>query len=86
MCEEYETIHDRSERPDVMGQSMVFSVIKREVLLEMIQHIRIFLLQQYDERIERLSQQDSLSNFCMDVRFLSVVENGQYFMTEDTGH
>ena len=29
----------------------------------MIQHIRIFLLQQYDERIERLSQQDNLSNF-----------------------
>ena len=29
MCEEYETLHDRSGRPDdVMGQSMVLSAIK----------------------------------------------------------
>ena len=44
-----------------------------------------FLLQQYEERIEKLSQQDKLSKFCMDAGFLSVVENGQYFMTKDTG-
>ena len=44
-----------------------------------------FLLQQYEERIEKLSQQDRLSKFCSDVGFLSVVENGQYFMTKDTG-
>ena len=43
-----------------------------------------FLLQQYEERIERLSQQDKLSKFCMDAGFLSVVEIGQYFMTKDT--
>ena len=45
MCEEYETLHDRSGRPDVvMGQSIVLSEIKTEVLLENvdIQHIRIF--------------------------------------------
>ena len=35
MCEEYETLHDRSERPDVeMGQSIVLSAIKTEVSLE----------------------------------------------------
>ena len=35
MCEEYETLHDRSERPDVvMGQSIVLSTIKTEVPLE----------------------------------------------------
>ena len=44
-----------------------------------------FLLQQYEERIEKLSQQDKLGKFCMDAGFLSVVENGQYFMTKDTG-
>ena len=44
-----------------------------------------FLLQQYEERIERLSQQDKVSKFCMDAGFLSVVEIGQYFMTRDTG-
>ena len=43
-----------------------------------------FLLQQHEERIERLSRQDKLSNFCMDAGFLNVVEIGQYFMTKDT--
>ena len=36
------------------------------------------------ERIEKLSQQDRLSKFCMDAGFLSVVEIGQYLMTKDT--
>ena len=44
-----------------------------------------FLLQQNEERIERLSQQDKVSKFCMDTGFLNVVENGQYFLTKDTG-
>ena len=34
MCEEYETLHDRSGRPDVKGQSIVLSAIKTEVSLE----------------------------------------------------
>ena len=37
------------------------------------------------QRIEKLSQQDKLSKFCMDAGFLSVVEIGQYFMTKDNG-
>ena len=85
-CEEYETLHDRSERPDVMGQSIVLSAIKTEVSLESDDPAyQNFLIQQYEERIEKLSQQDTLSKFCMDAGFLSVVENGQYFMTKDTG-
>ena len=36
------------------------------------------------KRIEKLSQQDKLSKFCLDAGFLSVVENGQYLMTKDT--
>ena len=70
----------------MMGQSIVLSAIKTEVLLDSdgpeYQH---FLLRQYGERIGKLSQQDNLSKFCMDAVFLSVVENGQYFMTKDTG-
>ena len=42
------------------------------------------LLQQNGERIEKLSQQDKLSKFCMDAGLLSVVEIGQYFMTRHT--
>ena len=72
-----------------MGQSsssLVRSVIKTVVLPDCGDPAyQNFLLQQYGERIEKLSQQDKLSKFCMDAGFLSVVENGQYFMTKDTG-
>ena len=51
----------------------------------MIQDIRIFHCNQYEERTEKQSQQDKLSKFCMDAGFLSVVDSGQYFMTKDTG-
>ena len=87
MCEEFESHQDRSGQPDVlMGQSIVLSEIKTEVPLENDDRAyQNFVLQQYEERIEKLSQQDKLSNFCMDAGFLSVVEIGQYFMTKDTG-
>ena len=72
----------------MMGQSsfsIVLSAIKTEVLLGSDDPAyQNFLLQQYEERIEKLSQQDKLSKFCMDAGFLSVVENGQYFMTKKT--
>ena len=41
-------------------------------------------VQKYGERIEKLSQQNRLSKFCMDAGFLTTVEIGQYFMTKDT--
>ena len=87
MCEEYESHHDRSGQPDkVMGQSIVLSEIKTEVPLENDNPAnQNFLLQQYEERIERVSQPDKVSKFCMDAGFLGVVEIGQYFMTKDTG-
>ena len=87
MCEEYDTLHDRSGRPDkVMRQSIVLSEIKTEVPLESDDPAyQNFLFQQCEERIEKLSQQDKLSKICMDAGYLSVVENGQYFMTKDTG-
>ena len=85
-CEEYESLHDRSgQRDKVMGQSIVLSEIKTDVLLENDDPAyQNFVLQQYEERIERLTQQDKVSKFCMDAGFLSVVEIGQYFMTKDT--
>ena len=87
MCEECETFHDRSGRLDVvMGQSIMLSAIKTEVLLESDDPAyQNFLLQQYEERIELPSHESKVSKFCMDAGFLSVVENGQYFMTKDTG-
>ena len=68
------------------SSSFVPSVIKTEVPLESDDLARKdLLLQQYEERFERLSQQDRFSKFCMDAGFLNVVEIGQYFMTKDTG-
>ena len=85
MCEEYESLHERTGRPVVMGQSLGLSAIKTEVSLEIDDPAyQYFLFQQYEEQIEKLSQQDKLSRYCMDAGFLSV-ENGQYFMTKDTG-
>ena len=89
MCEEYESLHERTGRPVVMGQSsssLVLSVIKTEVPLDCDHPVnQDLLLQQHGERIEKLSQQDKLSKFCMHAGFLNVVEIGQYFMTNDTG-
>ena len=88
ICEEYGSFHERTVRPIVMGQSgssLVLSVIKTEVPLDCDDPANEnLLLQQYGERIEKLSQQDRLSKFCMGAGFLSVVEVGQYFMTKDT--
>ena len=87
MCEECESLHDRSGQPDVlMGQSIVLSEIKTEVPLENdIPSHQNLLLQRYEERIEMLSQENKVSKFCMDAGFIHVVEIGQYFMTKDTG-
>ena len=67
------------------SSSFVSSVIKTDVPLESDDRAhKDLLLQQCGERIEKLSQQDRLSKFCMDAGFLNVVEIGQYFMTKDT--
>ena len=87
MCEEYESSHDRTGKPVVGGQSnpsFVPSVIKTNILLNDDRVRKDLLLQRYGERIEKLSQQDRLSKFCMDAGFLTTVEVGQYFMTKDT--
>ena len=87
MCEEFESLQDRSGQPDVlMGQSIVLSEIKAEVPLENdIPPHQNLLMQRYEERIEMLSQENKVSKFCMDAGFIRIVEIGQYFMTKDTG-
>ena len=55
----------------------MLGAIKTEVLLENDDPTyKKIIFQQYEERIEKLSQQDKLSKFCMDAGFLSVVESG----------
>ena len=86
MCEEFESFQDRSGQLDVlMGQSIVLSEIKAEVLFEndILSH-RNLLLHRYEERIEMLSRENKVSKFCLDAGYTHVVEIGQYFMTKDT--
>ena len=54
MCEEYESLHDRSGQPDVvMGQSIVLSEAMAEVPLENDDPAhQNFLLQRFEERIK----------------------------------
>ena len=61
--EESESLHDRSWQLDVlMGQSIALSEIQTEVPLENDDpEYQKFLLQRYEERIERLSQTDKVS-------------------------
>ena len=42
------------------------------------------LLQKYQERVDKLSQQNSVIKFCTDAGFLTTVDVGQYFMTKGT--
>ena len=42
------------------------------------------LLQKYQERVERLTQQNRVMMFCTDAGFLTKFDVGQYFMTKDT--
>ena len=62
MCEEHETFHDRSGRPDVvMGQSIVLSAIKTEISLESDDPAyHNSLLQQDEERIEMRSYHNKI--------------------------
>ena len=87
MCEEYESCHDRTGGLVVKRQSspsFVPSVIKTHTLLTDDPAQEEDLLQRYQERIEKLSQQDRVIKFCTDAGFLTTVDVGQYFMRKDT--
>ena len=70
------------------GQSdplVVPSVMKTHILLtDDLAQQEEDLLQRYQERVEKLSQQDRVIKFCIDAGLLTSVEVGQYFMTTDT--
>ena len=87
MCEENEICHVRTGRPVVEGQSnpsFVPSVMKTHIPLTDDPAQQEDLLQRLSERIEKLSQQNRVSKFCVDAGFLTTAEVGQYFMTKDT--
>ena len=77
----------RTGKPVLAGQSdplFVPSVMKTHVPLTDDPAQEEDLLQGYQERVEKLSQQDRVIKFCTDAGFLTTVDVGQYLMTEDT--
>ena len=82
ICEEYESFHERTGRPVVMGQSSSSLVIMTEVPLDCDYPAdQDFLLQQYGERLEKLSQQDKLSKFCI-IMARNLKNNGEECQAE----
>ena len=87
LCEECKSCHVRTGRLVVAGQSdplFVPSVMKTHTPLIDDPAQEEDLWQRYQERVERLSQQDRVIKFCIDAGFLTTVDVGQYFMTKDT--
>ena len=88
LCDEYKACHVRTGRPFLVGQS--------DPLFEPASLLMITptpstedpaqedLLQKYQERVERLSQQNRVIKFCTGAGFLTTVDVGQYFMTKDS--
>ena len=88
MCEEYESCHVRSGRPVLAGQSDPLFVPRSSLMKTPTaltdDPAQGDLLQKYQERALRLSQQDRVIKYCTDAGFLTTVDVGQYFMTKDT--
>ena len=88
MCDEYKACQARTGRPVLAGQSDPLFEPAKLLIMTPRPSIEIpaqeNLLQMYKERVDRLPQPDRVIKICTDARFLTTVEVGQYFMTEDT--
>ena len=88
MCEEYKACHVRTVRPALAGQSGPLfepaSLLTKTPTPSTEDPAQEDLLQKYQERVERLSQQNRVIKICTDAGFLTTVGVGQYFMTKDT--
>ena len=87
LCKECNTCHDRTGRHFVAGQSDLFFVptsVMKTSAPSTDDLAQEDLLQKYEERVERLSQQNRVIKTCTDAGFLTTVGARQYFMTKDT--
>ena len=89
MCEEYESYHDRTERPVVGGQSSSSFVGKRDQDKRAFEQWwscthRISIAKIRRNELKSYHHKNRLSKFCTDAGFLTTVEVGQCFMTKDT--
>ena len=89
LCEEHTSCHVGTGRPVLVGQFdpsfvptssfMKWPTPSTEDLAQ------DNLLQKYQERVDRPSQQNRVIQFCIDAGFLSTLDVGQYLMIKDTG-
>ena len=88
LCEEYKACHVTTERPVMAGQSdplfVPTSSLVKTPTPSTDDLAQENLLQVYQERVDKLSQQNRVIKFCIDAGFLTTVDVGQYFMTKDT--
>ena len=88
LCEEYKACHVRTGRLAMVGQSdplfVPTSSLMKTPRPSTDDPAQEDLLQKYQERVERLSQQNRVIKICTDAGFLTTVDVGQYFMTTDT--
>ena len=89
LCEEYKSCHVTTGRPVLSGQSDPLFAPASLLMTTPTPSTddpaqEEDLLQKYQERVERLSQQNRVIKFCTEAGFLTTVDVGQYFMTKDT--
>ena len=89
MCEEYKACQVRTERPLLARQSDPLfepaSLSTKTPTPSTVDPAQEDLLQKYQERMERLSQQNRVILILYsDAGFLTTVDAGQYVMTKDT--
>ena len=88
LCDEYRACQARTGRPVLAGQSDPLfepaSLLMKTRTPSTEDPAQEDLLQKYQERVEKLSQQDRVIKFCTDAGFLTTVDVGRYFMTKDT--
>ena len=87
VCDECKSRHVRTGRPVLVGQSdplFVPTSVMKTSTPSTDDPAQEDLLQKYQERVDKLSQQNRVIKFCIDARFLTTVDVGQYFMTKDT--
>ena len=88
LCEKYKACHARTGRLLLAEQSDPLFEPKSSMMKTHTSSTDDFaqgdLLQKYQERVERLSQQNRVIEICADAGILTTVEVGQCFMTKDT--
>ena len=88
LCEEYKACHVRTGRLVMVEQSdplfVPTSLLTKTPTPSTDDPAQEDLLQKYQDRVETLSKQNRVIKFCSDAGFLTTVDVGQYFMTNDT--